>query len=324
MKRVASSILIAFVIDKLMIKNKDSGISSYLVSGTHIDFQKLESQVNYSTYGKNDGTLKDAVTILEEIFKSGGINFSKSSNAQQSGMTINYISDCTDDLRDQTDKLLNVASSSGNGIYFMGYNLIKSSFNLVSATDVQKEGSKSLLIASGNSGSTNDIYESIEDMEEIDTGYIGSSAHKFYDNRIVNIFDPIKRKWTKKTHDFSQIEKILKRQSLSSEVLYHPPQWQQKFPMAVNQRQDVDDAEFGFALRSEMLLARCIKINVGGNLNFNTGEMIMLGSYDEKMMNKYGGMWLIIIVNHRFGRSDFRTELILSKVYRNKKDFATA
>jgi hypothetical protein len=307
-----------------MIKNKDSGASNYLITGTHIDFQKLETQVNYSTYNQEEGTAKDALVILEEIFKSKDITFSKEPNVQQSGISINYVSDCTDDLRDQTDKLLNIASSTGNGIYFVGYDLIKSSFELVSSTDVQKEGAKILLIASGNSSSTNDIYEAIESMEEIDTGYIASSAHKFYDDRTINIYDPINRKWFKKTHNFDQIEKILKRQSLASEVLYSHPQWQKNFPLASNQRQDVDDAEFGFAMRSEMLLARCIKVNIGGNLNCKTGEMIMLTSNNEKMLDKYGGMWLTTMVNHRFGRSDFRTELILTKVYKNKKDFATA
>lgn len=317
--RVKADALAVFVVDSIEIQNKDTGVSSYLITGTHIDFQKLEAQVNYSTYNMKEGSPKDAVEIVKELFSKLNLEYEKDEAVQNSNCIINYISNTQDELRDQIDKLLNIASSGGRGIYFLGYDFANSTFKLVSGTDIQSEGAKVLLVASGNSGTTLDEYTAIKTMEEVNTGYTGSSAHKFYDDRTISIYSHLDRKWSIKTHKFSDISEILKRQSLSTEILYVPPQWQQQKPLSKNQRQDVDDSEFGFALRSEMLLARCIRIITGGNLNFQTGEMVMLGSYNDNLLMKYGGMWLVTMITHRFVRSSFETELVLTKAYRNRK-----
>lgn len=319
-KRVEAKTLMAFVIDAIQVISKDTGVACYQISGTHIDFQKMEAQVNYSTYDMADGKPQDALEIVKNLLTAKNIENLTDEAITQSGKTINYISFVEDELRTQVDKLMNIASSGGVGIYFLGYDILKSAFVISSATNVPTDGAHVLMIANATSGSTFDNYSAIKSMEEISTGFVASSAHKFYDDREISTYSHVSRKWNKKIYKFDDISKILKRKDMASKLFYAPPQWQKTAPLGKTQIQDVDDSTFGFSLRSEMLLARCIKVVVGGNLQFRTGEMVFLGSYDDSMLEKYGGMWLLTMISHKFVRSVFDTELTLTKVYRNEKD----
>ena len=320
--KVKAKTMMAFVIDAIQVISKDTGVACYQISGTHIDFQKLEAQVNYSTYNMMNGKPQDALEIVKNLLAAKNIENSTDKAITESGKTINYISFVNDELRTQIDKLMNIASAGGIGIYFLGYDILKSTFIISSAVNVPTDGARVLMIANATSGSTFDNYAAVKSMEEINTGYIASSAHKFYDDREISTYSHIDRKWSKKIYKFDDISKILQSKEMASEILYSPPNWQKTSPLAKDQIQDVDDSTFGFALRSEMLLARCIKITTGGNLQYRTGEMIFLGSHDDSMLLKYGGMWLVTMINHKFTRSIFDTELTLTKVLRNKKDLA--
>jgi hypothetical protein len=300
-----------FIITSVDIVNKKADSVVYKINGISSYDAFRKANIVYSSKH-----VKSTTVIVEEMLKAGNYPYFKIPDLTHSSRLIKYIAPVNAGLGDCVDEILSYSSTPGTGIYYVMHHMIKNKAQIVCIRDVFNEGRigqiNYVLIPTKDDFA--DFERSLMDLDS--KNYIpGNETYELIKPITFNNFDYLTRTWSKDKYDFQNYKDI--NYELNGEGSNLFQKIYKKIPKILTNR--VKFSSNFEPLRYKELRARMnkltffsdvIQFKCTGHIQREIGELIALSSGNTQLGCRYGGLWLIVRIYHKFEGSNYYNEII--------------
>jgi hypothetical protein len=300
-----------FIISSVEVVNKKADSVVYKLHGiSYFDAFRKANIVYSSKY------VKSTTTIVEEMLKAGNYPYDEFSNLTYSNKIIKYIAPVNAGLGDCIDEILSYTSTPGTGIYYVMHHMIKNQAQIVCIRDVFNEGRigevNYVLIPSKDDFA--DFERSLMDIDS--KNYIpGNEVYDLIKPMSFNNFDYLTRSWSKDSYDFERYKDI--NYELTGEGSNLFQKIYKKIPKILTKKvkfsSDFEPLKYK-ELRSRMnkltFFSDVVQFKCTGHIKREIGELIALSSGNTQLGQRYGGLWLIVRIYHKFEGGNYYNEII--------------
>lgn len=312
-----------FIVNDIRIIDQNQQQSSIRISATSLTQALLNSYIDYST----GISPKVPTVIANEILKQAKYPISDTQTSNSTASPMDYICPSNYTVYQNIDLLLRYAISSNRGLFYLVFNLVKSTGTILSINDLFNNftGQKDILLSNQfvipSKYGTPSQYTS---MNEISYGNTlnAINTYNMLGSTTLNNFNYISRTWNKDVIDFKQISNMLPNtpavlKSTHQKIIKQNPT---KISGVKYNREEASASEIKIFDKIDNIFKyyNNIQFSTYGNMIRDVGQLTIVTSNDLVLNKKYGGIWMIVEIYHTFTKEGYINNITLIRVDERK------
>lgn len=307
-----TTIIHDFLLDDISVINKKADSTVYELSCVSIWESYRMLNVKYSSK-----KTKDSIKVVHEILNAADypVNKKNFKNVTPSGDKIHYIAPMNATLGDCVDEILSYTCNAKTGIYYIWHNLKNDNAEILSVNDTftnLKIGKYNYLNIP-TKDDFEDLNRSVMDLESMNV-LKGAENYKVTMPLIFNNFSLKDRKWSKDTYSFRRLKevnyKLPNADGLFDKIFKHIPKVVYKSDTIHLSYEPLTRGKLRDKIHDLTMYSDVIQFKCTGHLDREIGELMLLTSGNPAMSRRFGGLWLIVRIYHKFEGEQYYNEII--------------
>jgi len=300
-----------FILSNVTTVNKKADSTVYKL--TCISFYNTYRDGNIIYSSKN---VKSSTQIVEEMLEAGKYPYDQLPDLTQSNKMLKYIAPVNAGLGDCIDEILSYTSTVGSGLYYVIHNISKNKAQLVCVNDVysQKRIGSTNYVMIPTKDDFADFERSLMDLDS--NNYIpGEEVYNLTKPMTFNNFNYLERSWSKDKYNYNNYKDINCKLSGKGSDLYQ--KIYKDVPKIVTNTMKFSSnfeplryKELRSRMNKLTFFSDVVQFKCTGNIKREVGELIAITCSNENLGNRYGGVWFIVRIYHKFEGGSYYNEII--------------